>query len=425
MVREGYKETELGEIPEEWEIISLGNSCEILDNLRVPLTSSERFGIQGIYPYYGANGVLGYINRYLLDGQFVLLAEDGGYFEEFEDRPIAQLVSGKFWVNNHAHILKPNQNIAIIYLFYSLVHKNITFYIQGGTRSKLNQSELKSIVIFKPPLPEQHRIATVLSTIDDCIEKTEALIAKLKQVKAGLMQDLLTRGIDDEGRIRTESTHEFKDTEIGRVPVEWDLKTLGSITELLTNGFVGTATTYYVESDDGILYIQGYNVKENGFNLYGIKRISREFHQNHPRSTLHEGDLLTIQTGDIGVTTVVPGELSGSNCHALVISRINRSIGVPSFYCQYCNSERGRNRLRSIETGTTMKHLNTGDMEILNLPVPSVVEQNNIASILNAADDRIACEELYREKLLLQKKGLMADLLTGKVRVPESILPSS
>jgi predicted HTH transcriptional regulator len=99
----------------------------------------------------------------------------------------------------------------------------------GTTVLGIQQKKLVKISLPLPPLPEQHRIASVLSTLDECIKKTEALITKLKQVKAGLMQDLLTRGIDSEGRIRDESTHEFKDTEVGRVPVEWDVKTIEQI----------------------------------------------------------------------------------------------------------------------------------------------------------------------------------------------------
>ena len=136
----------------------------------------------------------------------------------------------------------------------------------------------------------------------------------------------------------------YKRTETGIIPDDWELKTLGSLTSLLTNGFVGTATSAYVDGDDGVLYIQGYNVQENGFNFHGIKRVSKLFHARNRKSCLQSGDLLTIQTGDIGVTAVIPLELAGANCHALVISRLNKHVSEPGFYCQYFNSERGRTR---------------------------------------------------------------------------------
>jgi type I restriction enzyme S subunit len=162
----------------------------------------------------------------------------------------------------------------------------------------------------------------------------------------------------------------YKQTEVGVIPEDWDIKLLGSITRLLTNGFVGKATDKYVESDDGIIYIQGYNVEKNGLNLNGIKRISVDFHKKNARSILKSGDLLTIQTGDIGITTIVPPELEGANCHALIISRIDENYGIPEFFCQYFNSNYGINYFKGIETGTTMKHLNTGDVRFMALPVP-------------------------------------------------------
>lgn len=109
----------------------------------------------------------------------------------------------------------------------------------------------------------------------------------------------------------------YKLTEVGVIPEDWEVKAMGSITSLMTNGFVGTVTNAYVNNGEGVTYIQGYNVEENGFNFHGIKQVSKIFHARHQKSCLREGDLLTIQTGDIGVTTVVPLELEGSNCHAL------------------------------------------------------------------------------------------------------------
>jgi len=210
----------------------------------------------------------------------------------------------------------------------------------------------------------------------------------------------------------------YKLTEVGIIPESWDLKTLGSLTSLLTNGFVGTATSAYVNSDDGVLYIQGYNVKENGFNFHGIKRVSKSFHARNQKSCLQPGDLLTIQTGDIGVTTVVPPELAGANCHALIISRLNKRISEPRFYCQYFNSERGRAAFKEIETGTTMKHLNCGDMKQLFLPSPPVEEQRSIATVLSDMDALLrSLDQLIAKKRDL-KQATMQQLLTGKKRLP-------
>ena len=210
----------------------------------------------------------------------------------------------------------------------------------------------------------------------------------------------------------------FKRTEVGVMPEDWDVQTLGSLTTRMTNGFVGTATTAYTESDDGVLYIQGYNVKENGFNLHGIKRVSKSFHAQHQKSCLLAGDLLTIQTGDIGVTAVVPPSLAGANCHALVISRLDTRASDPDFLCQYFNSAVGRAAFKKIETGSTMKHLNVGDMVRLEVASPSLDEQRAIAEALLDVDRLIMALAKLIAKKQATKRGAMQQLLTGKTRLP-------
>ena len=210
----------------------------------------------------------------------------------------------------------------------------------------------------------------------------------------------------------------YKHTEAGVIPEEWEVKTLGSLTTLLTNGFVGTATTAYIEGDDGVLYIQGYNVQENGFNFHGIKRVSKAFHARNKKSCLQAGDLLTIQTGDIGVTTVVPPELAGANCHALIISRLRKQESEPGYYCQYFNSEGGRVAFKEIETGTTMKHLNGGDMKRLFLPSPPVEEQRAIAAALSDVDGLLGGLDRLIAKKRDLKQAAMQQLLTGQTRLP-------
>jgi type I restriction enzyme, S subunit len=210
----------------------------------------------------------------------------------------------------------------------------------------------------------------------------------------------------------------FKQTEAGVIPEGWEVNTLRELTTLLTNGFVGTATTHYTKASDGVLYIQGFNVEENSFNLTGIKRVSREFHNRHSKSHLQEGDLLTIQTGDVGLTTIVPKEFEGSNCHALIISRFKKQKAYPKFFSQYFNSAYCRQRLKNIETGTTMKHLNVTDMLEFQVVVPPLAEQQAIAVVLSDIDALLNSLDTLIAKKRLVKQGAMQELLTGKKRLP-------
>jgi len=186
-----FKDSPLGRIPEEWEVVELGKTVDIYDNLRIPLNNEERKEIKGKYPYCGANGIVDYINKYIFDGEYVLVAEDGGYFKRLETS--AYLMKGKFWVNNHAHIISAKNNVAVNkFILYNLIFWDLSIYIDGTTREKLNQNRLALIKIFLPQFHEQRRIVSILSQIDETIEKEQNYKEKFKRIKQGLMEDLLT-----------------------------------------------------------------------------------------------------------------------------------------------------------------------------------------------------------------------------------------
>lgn len=214
----------------------------------------------------------------------------------------------------------------------------------------------------------------------------------------------------------------YKLTEVGVIPDDWVVSTMSSLTSLMTNGFVGTAKTHYTEAHDGVTYIQGYNVEENKFNFHGIKKVSAEFHRKNAKSCLRAGDLLMVQTGDVGLVTVVPPELEGANCHALIINRFRAEYNSAYFSFLF-NSQQGRLRLKELETGTTMKHINVGDL--LNFVVaypPDKVEQTAIANVLSDTDELIdALEQLIAKKQAI-KTATMQQLLTGRTRLPQFAL---
>ncbi|MFD1211121.1 restriction endonuclease subunit S [Arthrobacter sp. GCM10027362] len=176
-----------------WRTATLGEAASILDNLRVPLSAEQRISRSGPYPYCGANGVLDYIDDYMIDDDVVLLAEDGGNFEQFNSKPIAYRMQGKIWVNNHAHVLKAAPGGDTAYLFYALERKDITPFISSGTRSKLTRGELVRIEIDLPSeLAEQEAISNVLVTCDREIDALHQRLSKARDLKHGMMQELLT-----------------------------------------------------------------------------------------------------------------------------------------------------------------------------------------------------------------------------------------
>lgn len=184
-----FKDSNGNDYP-EWEEKRLEEVTECLDNLRKPLNSNEREKIKGNIPYYGANGIQGYINNYIFNEELVLLAEDGGNFDDYLTKPIAQYVQGKSWINNHAHVLKGKKVLKTKFLYFSLVHKDIRSFINGTSRSKLNKSNMLNIIILLPTVEEQHKIADFLSSIDSKIESIEKELERLKEFKKGLLQQM-------------------------------------------------------------------------------------------------------------------------------------------------------------------------------------------------------------------------------------------
>lgn len=180
----------------EWNFFSLASLCVCLDNRRIPLNSQNRLKMKGNIPYCGANGIVDYIDKYIFDEDIILLAEDGGHFDEYNVRPIAYRINEKCWVNNHAHVIKAKEGVSQDLLFFSLVHKNILPYLNGGTRAKLNKSELLKIKIYLPKdSNEQIAIAQVLNSAEKELMILEKLRANITEQKKFLLNNLITGNI--------------------------------------------------------------------------------------------------------------------------------------------------------------------------------------------------------------------------------------
>ena len=174
------------------EKILLEDCCEILDSMRVPITSSDR--VEGPYPYYGANGIQDHVADYIFDDELVLLAEDGGNFGS-KERPIAYRVSGKCWVNNHAHVLKPKEGLDVDYLCYSLMFYNVGGMVNGATRQKLTQAAMRKMLIPKRSLNEQKYIVDLLTKVVTLKEKRQQELDQLDNlIKARFVEFFGERG---------------------------------------------------------------------------------------------------------------------------------------------------------------------------------------------------------------------------------------
>ena len=187
---EPRKETEIGEIPESWEVVRLEKLCACLDSKRVPVKQSERNERKGNIPYYGASGQTGWIDDYLFDAPLLLVAEDG---ENLVSRklPIAYSIEGKSWVNNHAHVLRIT-DINQFFLEYYFNSIDLSPYLSGTTRPKLNKASLLGIPISRPSRVETDEIALVLSSCDTKIKALEQEAAQLDELFHAMLAELMT-----------------------------------------------------------------------------------------------------------------------------------------------------------------------------------------------------------------------------------------
>lgn len=216
-----------------FEYEKLENVCEILDSQRIPITEKDRKS--GIYPYYGANGVQDYIDDFIFDDELVLLAEDGGNFGS-KDKPIAYRVSGKCWVNNHAHVLKAKDIIDIDYLCYSLMFYNTSGLVNGATRQKLTQSAMRQMLIPLRKKDIQLKIVKKISLLFQLIEKRKQQLSKLDQL-------VKSKFIEMFGECKTN-------------PKNWKLLNMEDV------AVVGSSKRVFVEElqEDGIPFYRGTEV---------------------------------------------------------------------------------------------------------------------------------------------------------------------
>lgn len=275
----------------------------------------------------------------------------------------------------------------------------------GSTFLEISSTNVKSMSVVIPEHQEQQKIAAILTAVDDVIESTQAQISKLKDLKTGMMQELLTKGIGHT---------EFKDSPVGRIPAGWEVLMAEDVALEIVVGIVVQPTQYYVES--GIPALRSANVRETGLNSDNLKYISHESNEKLKKSKLQEGDLVTVRTGYPGTTAVVEKQFEGSNCIDVIITR-PRNIVDSNYLCTWINSDSGKGQVLKAQGGLAQQHFNVGDMKRMLVALPPLNEQRKISEILKTVTLKLELVNMRLGKLQDHKKALMQDLLTGTVRI--------
>ncbi|TRU47896.1 MAG: restriction endonuclease subunit S [Microcystis aeruginosa Ma_QC_Ch_20071001_S25] len=322
----------------------------------------------------------------------------------------------------HLALIRPdNEKIDSIflskYLSTSRVANYFALHASGSTRFGLPIGAIESVEILTPPIKEQTQIATILSTIDRAIEQTEALIAKQQRIKTGLMQDLLTKGIDENGNIRSEETHEFKDSAIGRIPVEWEVKSLDELTTKIGDGI---HTTPAYSENTGFFFINGNNLGDGSIHITSDTLCVNQGEFRKYYIELDDRTILYSINGTIGNIAFYKNEPVVLGKSAAYI-KCKKSVNARLIY--HILQSEPVHRFYDYElTGSTIKNLSLAAMRATPIKIPRMQEEQEfLACRLDLCVYEIGQANNCLSKLRSLKTGLMQDLLTGKVRVTELI----
>ena len=334
-------------------VLRLDDCCEILDSMRVPITAKDRK--TGPYPYYGANGIQDYVADYIFDDELVLLAEDGGNFGS-KEKTIAYRVSGKCWVNNHAHVLKPKPGVDVDYLCYSLMFYNTDGLVTGATRQKLTQIMMRKMQIPKRSIDEQRIIVNQLNKV--------LSIQKLYQKELSLL-DVIVKA----------RFIEFFGDPVKNI-YNYPEHMLGDIVEFLTSGSRGWAKYY---SKKGKMFITIKNVKDGQISTNNIQYITPPDNAEARRTKVQNGDLLISITADLGRTAVVPKEIAEKGAYInqhLMCVRLNKKVLLPEYVSFFMESEAGKRQFYAKNQNAVKAGLNFDAIKTFKIMVPPLEKQN-------------------------------------------------
>ena len=377
----------------------------------------------GSYPIYSSsahnNGKFGEYGRFIFNEELVSWSVDGG--GDFFYRP-----KHKFSVTNVSGFMRiKDEALDCKFIFYSLAlqHSYLTFdYTTKAHPSVIRK--LYSLPVFSKEI--QQKIATILTSIDTAIEKTEALIHKYQQIKAGLMHDLFTRGVTADGKLRPpreQAPELYQETPIGWVPREWGVEEiqylLAPIGNNLRSGPFGSALLKSELVEDGIPFLGIDNIHVEKF-VDNFKRfVSEKKFLELNKYSVRPYDVVITIMGTVGRCSVIPKTIDKalSSKHLWTMTFDTNKV-IPDLICWQLNySAWVKAWFRRETQGGIMDAIQSNTLKKLILPVPDLPEQSRIHSRYISLNQKLSCEQQSLRKLELQKQGLMQDLLTGKVRV--------
>jgi type I restriction enzyme S subunit len=375
-----------------WPKVKLSEITKNLDSKRRPISKENR--IKGPIPYYGATGIVDHVNDYIFDEPLLLIGEDGADWSRFATT--AYEIYGKSWVNNHAHVLSCS-GINKTYLKEYLNFQDLNSLVTGGTRGKLTKAALNNVSIPLPPKKVQEKISNILKSIDQSIEKTEQVIQKTEDLKQGLMNELLIKGVGHS---------KFKRTKFGDIPEDWDVQSFTNITE--ESNTRNNKLQLTSEQIFGVSKIYGLiPMKERikGKNSERYKIVQDKAFAYNP---------MRLNIGSISQNRFKRNVLVSPD---YVVFHSKENIVLSEYLDYLIQSSFWSNFTKKAGDGGVRVRIYYSHLSNLYFPIPSLEEQRKLIEILKAIDSKIKCEKKNLLKHNNFKKGLLNDIFNQKIYI--------
>ncbi|TYP78787.1 MULTISPECIES: restriction endonuclease subunit S [Nitrosomonas] len=408
----------------EWQMHTLGDLTVNHDSKRKPVKEADRK--PGPYPYYGASGIVDYVDDYLIDGNYLLIAEDG---ENLRTRqtPITFMARGKSWVNNHAHIVTGNEKTDTLFLMYALQATDISGYLTGAVMPKLTQGNLNKIQISCPSLDEQRAIAHILGTLDDKIE----LNRRMNETQEAIARAIFKSWFVDFDPVRAKASGEpsesicrrlgltpdllalfpdrFQDSELGEIPERWQIGTFGDVAEHPRRGIQPTEiapTTPYIALEHmprRCIALSDWDMADGlESNKFQFKKGEILFGKLRPY--FHK----------VGVAPI------DGVCSTDIVVVAPKAEGWFGFVLGHISSDAFVEHTNAGSTGTKMPRTNWNDMVRFQIVIPSNIISDTFTSLVRPMVERIIALIYEGRTLAGLRDALLPKLLSGKLRVPSA-----
>lgn len=370
------------------------------DKERIPLSSSERESKKGKYPYYGAQGIIDYVDEYIFDGEYLLIAEDGENLNS-RSQPIANVVLGKFWVNNHAHIVKTNSKCEIHYLCYLLNNINISGYITGSAQPKLNQYNLNNMVLEIQDYETQYKISIILKRINDKIKLNE-------KINKNLEKTLIT--IFNSWFINFENYDNSKgmkiDDSYGEIPVDWSVEMLEDYVDFVTGVEPGSKNYHEKPEPNDIPFLRVGDLGSRDNGVFIDPSLSKN-------KILKYDDIVLSLDATIGIVKMGLEGAYSTGMRKLVIK--NDNINQPFLYC-LVKSNRIQRIIETFATGTTILHAGKS-IKHMNFVLSDKKTMDDFGKIGNPIISIILTNLKEIEYLTNLRDTLLPKLMSGEIDV--------